>query len=62
MKKTNTEYAKYYNKTQNRVGFVFRNRFDSKTIYIGSFDTAIDGAVAYDKYIIDNNLEHTKNF
>ena len=27
------EYAKYYNKTQNRVGFVFRNRFDSKTIY-----------------------------
>ena len=33
MKKTNTEYAKYYNKTQNRVGFVFRNRFDSKTIY-----------------------------
>ena len=34
----------------------------SKTIYIGSFDTAIDSAVAYDKYIIDNNLEHTKNF
>ena len=35
---------------------------DSKTIYIGSFDTAINGAVAYDKYIINNNLEHTKNF
>ena len=35
---------------------------DSKKIYIGSFDTAINGAVAYDKYIIDNNLEHTKNF
>ena len=34
----------------------------SKTIYIGSFHTAINGAVAYDKYIIDNNLEHTKNF
>lgn len=37
-------------------------RVDSKSIHIGSFDTAIDGAVAYDKYIIDNNLEHTKNF
>ena len=37
-------------------------RVDSKKIYIGSFDTAIDGAVAYDKYIIDNNLEHTLNF
>ena len=37
-------------------------RVDSKKIHLGSFDTAINGAVAYDKYIIDNNLEHTKNF
>ncbi len=33
MKETNTEYAIYYNKTQNRVGYVFRNRFSSKPIY-----------------------------
>ena len=33
MKDTNTEYAIYYNKTKNRVGYVFRNRFSSKSIY-----------------------------
>lgn len=33
MKETNTEYAIYYNKTKNRVGYVFRNRFSSKSIY-----------------------------
>lgn len=33
MKETNTEYAIYYNKSNNRVGYVFRNRFNSKVIY-----------------------------
>lgn len=33
MKETNTEYANYYNKSKNRVGYVFRNRFNSKPIY-----------------------------
>lgn len=33
MKETNTEYAIYYNKIKNRVGYVFRNRFSSKAIY-----------------------------
>lgn len=33
MKETNTEYAIFYNKTKNRVGYVFRNRFSSKPIY-----------------------------
>ena len=33
MKGTNTEYATYYNKSNNRVGYVFRNRFNSKIIY-----------------------------
>lgn len=35
---------------------------DSKKIHIGYFKTAIEAAKAYDQYIIDNNLEHTKNF
>ncbi len=34
----------------------------SKEISLGYFDTAINGAKAYDKYVIENNLEHTKNF
>lgn len=33
MKETNTEYAIYYNKLKDRVGYVFRNRFSSKLIY-----------------------------
>ena len=33
MKEANTEYAIYYNKSKKRVGYVFRNRFDSKPIY-----------------------------
>lgn len=33
-----------------------------KRITLGTFKTKIEAAKAYDKYIIDNNLEHTKNF
>lgn len=33
MKEVNAEYAIYYNKTNNRIGYVFRNRFNSKPIY-----------------------------
>lgn len=33
MKDINTGYAIYYNKTKDRVGYVFRNRFNSKPIY-----------------------------
>ncbi len=32
MKKLNTSYGVYYNKTNDRVGFVFRNRFQSQYI------------------------------
>ena len=33
-----------------------------KQIYLGQFDTPLEAALVYDKYIIDNNLEHTLNF
>ncbi len=33
MKAVNSKYALYYNKSNNRIGFVFRNRFTSKIIY-----------------------------
>ena len=35
---------------------------NNKQIHIGLFKTAIEAAKAYDQYVIDNNLEHTKNF
>lgn len=33
MKSINTSYAKYYNKGESRVGFVFRNRYETEPIY-----------------------------
>ena len=36
-------------------------RLDGKAKYLGSFDTAELAAQAYDKFIIDNKLEHTTN-
>ena len=30
---------------------------DKKRIYLGYYSTAVEGAIAYNKYIIDNNLE-----
>jgi REP element-mobilizing transposase RayT len=32
MRHVNTEYAKYYNRMKNRVGYVFRDRYKSETI------------------------------
>lgn len=34
---------------------------NNKRIHIGYFDTALDGAKAYNDYVIKNNLEHTLN-
>ena len=46
-----------------RYGNKFRANIGSsrKTIYLGVFDSAIEAAKAYDKYVIDNNLEHPTN-
>ena len=35
---------------------------NNKTIHIGYFNNHLEAAKAYDQYVIDNNLEHTKNF
>ena len=35
---------------------------NNKKLRLGYFENAIDGAKVRDKYIIDNNLKHTKNF
>lgn len=35
---------------------------NNKKIYLGIFNTPEEAAKAYDKYIKDNNLEHTRNF
>ena len=49
----------YFKRTKRWVAKVC---VDYKNIHIGYFDTALEAAKARDKYIIDNNLEHTLNF
>lgn len=34
---------------------------DYKVIHLGYYNTPLEGAIAYNKYIDENNLEHTKN-
>ncbi len=34
---------------------------DYKTIHLGTYTTALEAAKVYDKYVIDNKLEHTIN-
>lgn len=35
---------------------------NKKPIHLGYFNTALEAAKAYDNYVIENNLEHTRNF
>lgn len=51
------------------IYFIKRNKrwkaqisVNSLLIYLGCYKTDIEAAEAYDKYVIDNNLEHTRNF
>jgi hypothetical protein len=43
------------NKWTSKIGI------DKKQKYLGSYDTQLEAAMAYDKYVIDNKLEHTIN-
>lgn len=46
---------------ESRKKFATRITVNHKKIHIGRFLTALEAAKAYDKYVIDNNLEHTIN-
>ena len=49
----------YFNKTANK--WQSQIVVNCKKIYLGLIDTALEGAKAYDRYVLDNNLEHTLN-
>ena len=44
-----------------RGKFRARIKVDNVAIHLGYFIDALDGAKAYDKYVLENNLEHTIN-
>ena len=44
-----------FNKDNNK--YVVRIRINKKLIHLGQFLTAVEGAIAYNNYIIENNLE-----
>ena len=54
------EVGEFYLAEDGRVIKIVENQ--EKDLYLGYFDTAIEAARTYDQYIVDNNLEHTKNF
>jgi hypothetical protein len=47
---------KYHNKYRASL------RINRVSKHIGYFKCRLEAAYAYDKYVTDNNLEHTKNF
>ena len=55
--------------TSGHKGVTYKNKkwrctigVNNKSIHIGMFNTSLEAAKAYDQYVIDNNLEHTRNF
>lgn len=47
---------------KDKIKYESRIRVNYKNIFFGLYDTAEEAAIAREVYIIDNNLEHTKNF
>lgn len=47
------------NKRDNK--FLSQIKIKNNVIYLGYFKTALEAAIAYDTYVINNNLEHTIN-
>lgn len=59
--KTNTSGYRGVSFHKRSLKFIARITINNKTINLGSFSLVLDAAKAYDKYILDNNLEHTRN-
>lgn len=65
LKKSNTSGYRGVNiRTMKNGKIKFRCRIvvNKKIISLGHFDCRLAAAYAYDEYVINNNLEHTKNF
>lgn len=61
LRSDNTTGYRGVTKRKDRDKFTSKIQVSGTNINLGSFTHAIDAAKAYDKYVIDNNLEHTIN-
>lgn len=61
LNKANTSGYRCVSKT-NSNKYRTQIKVNRKKIHIGTFDTALEATKAYDQYVIDNNLEHSRNF
>lgn len=59
---TNTSGYRGVNYDKDKGKWRAQISINNKKKYLGYFTTPEEGARAYDQYIIDNNLAHTKNF
>lgn len=58
---TNTSGYRGVSWIKARSKWVAQIKVNNKKIHLGYFDTPEEGAIAYNNYIIENNLEHTLN-
>ena len=56
--KRNGMLASYFGVSRKRTGWISRIRHNGKTIYLGSFKTEEEAAIARNDYIKENRLEH----
>lgn len=61
LKSTNTSGYRGVHFEKRTSKWIARIKTDNKRIHLGTFKNAVDGAIAYNKYVLDNNLEHTLN-
>ena len=57
----NTSGYKGVTKVSRQNKWATRISVNKKNIYIGVFDSAIDAGYAYDKFVLQNNLNHSTN-
>ena len=62
LRSTNSSGYRGVSFKKDKSKWVCKINVNYKRIHIGYFKTAEEGARAYDKYVIDNNLEHPTNF
>lgn len=62
LRSTNTSGYRGVSLTINKQSWRSRITVSNKEIMIGVFETAVEAAYAYDNYVLEHNLEHTRNF